>query len=804
MSFSDPDFRRCLSDLGWDAITDALSARCQSEPARLAAPGLLPSSDMDEVQGTLSCVSELMALAEAGALLPLGGLEEVAALVERCRRGGVLAPDALRRVGATAQALGDTRRLLDHHAERAPALVEAASELVNLRSLASEVQATFDEAGEIRDSASPELAAARRRRARLHQGLKARLEAYIHSEEISHLLQDDYYTVRDGRYVLPIISSFQGDLRGILHGSSHTGQTVFLEPDRFIDSNNELTLAEAQVSVEERKVLEERSRWIAKEGPDLIIGVQVGIRLDLLQARARLGRELGGVVIPLAEDGDLALIGAENPLLKLRGIPVIPNDIRLNKACSFLIVTGPNTGGKTVTLTTVGLCALMLQAGIPIPVKAESRALLFRGVHAVVGDPQDIQRDLSTFSGHLSVLQGVLEGCDSGHLVLLDEIIVGTDPSQGAALAIAVLETLADRGARGLATTHYPRVKALALEDTRFANASVGINPTTQAPTYRLSLGSPGESSPLRIAEQLGFPSDILARAHALASGGEDLSKAIRQLEEARGALEDERASLRTLEHEMAQARQKLEEERARIKREADAEIADLHREIREQADEALKVIRAQVREAQRSNSPELLKASRRQIVKAREVGESALGKAEDKAGSPPPLSSLPAVGDQVWVRSLDALADVVEVRSGDRVLVAAGGMKLTVKLQQLAKAPKGRKSGEGKPRAKAPARASIAPADNDDLAGPLQTTANTLDLRGFRRDEVSDALSQFLDRRYGDNFDACWIIHGHGTGAIKDEVRSLLRLSPYVRQWRPGRRGEGVDGITLAWLKKD
>ncbi|MGB0591266.1 MAG: endonuclease MutS2 [Myxococcota bacterium] len=802
MTFFADNSRRCLQDLGWPSVTEALASCCQSEPGRLAALDVLPWIEIAPLMDALACVRELMLLLEAGGHMPLGGLEDVGALVERCRRGGVLAPEPMRRVAATAQALGDTRRVLSHHAERLVAVCALAQDLADLRSLAAELGGTFDDAGEIRDSASPGLQAARRRRASLHQGLKARLERYIHDAEITHILQDDYYTVRDGRYVLPVVSSFQGELKGILHGSSQTGQTVFLEPERFIDSNNELTLAEAQVAVEERRVLEERSQWIAQEGTALITGVKLGRTLDLLQARARLGRKLDGVICELSEAGEMALIGAENPLLKLRGVPVIPNHITLADGCAFLIVTGPNTGGKTVTLNTVGLLSLMLQAGIPIPVAVESRALLFRGVHAVVGDPQDIQRDLSTFSGHLSVLQEVLDAASEGHLVLLDEIIVGTDPAQGAALAIAVLEALADRGARGLATTHYPRVKALALEDVRFANASVGVDTQTQAPTYRLSLGSPGDSSPLRIAEQLGFDGDILTRAHALASGGEDLSLAIRRLEESRAALEAERVTLQLAEGDLRAAEAALALERESLKERADAEVAALHQTVREEADAALQVIREQVRAAQRANAPTTLKASRRKVVEARARADAqGSGEASTPAG-PPALPGLPAVGDSVWVRTLGAVGDVLEVRSKERVVVSAGGLKLTVRLEQLGAPPA--KGGSAK-RLQTPKPAAAPTVDaEDDLVGPLQTSTNTLDLRGFRRDEVEGALNTFFDRLYAGNVDACWVIHGHGTGAIRDEVRSLLKISPYVRDSRPGRRGEGDDGVSLVWLKSD
>jgi DNA mismatch repair protein MutS2 len=555
------------------------------------------------------------------------------------------------------------------------------------------------------------------------------------------------------------------------------------------------------VNVEERRVLEERSRWIAEEGDELMKGLRRCVSLDLLQARAVLGARLDGAICQVDEGGALALVGARNPLLVLRGVAVVANDIVLDAEQSFLVVTGPNTGGKTVTLSTAGLLTVMLQAGIPIPVHEESRALLFRAVHAVVGDPQDIERDLSTFSGHLALLQGVLDVADVGHLVLLDEIIVGTDPSQGAALAISVLESLASRGARGLATTHYPRVKALALEDERFANASVGVHAATGVPSYQLSLGTPGDSSPLRIAEQLGFDSDVLQRAHALASGGQDMSVAIQRLESARAEVELELAEAAAARESLALEAQRLTAERAKLVERADSEVAKLHEVVRREAEEALKVIREQVRAAQRSSDPKVLRASRRAVIAAKS-GVDAATPTPVEAG-PPALPAPPSVGDQVWVRTLSATGGVVELRSDGRVVVAAGGLKLTVGFEQLAQPPKAPK-GQRKPTRPASRPVAVPTSADDDLVGPPQTTNVTLDLRGARRDEVEDALVPFLDRLYANNDDAGWIIHGHGTGAIRDEVRSLLKCSPYVRDSRPGRRGEGGDGITLVWLRRD
>ncbi|TNF33488.1 MAG: endonuclease MutS2, partial [Deltaproteobacteria bacterium] len=521
----------CLRDLGWARVIHALAERAATDPGRAAVEALPFFDEVEDIERCYDQVGELVDHLLAGGRIPLQGTSDVRPALALALRGGVLDVEELLAVTDTARAATEVKRALLEHG---PALFALGDAMPSVATLAHELGATFDKAGNIKDEASPELAAARRRLISLHRQAKERLDDYLGRTEIQEVLQDQYYTQREDRYVVPVVSSFQAQVPGIIHGTSNTGQTVYIEPAEFIEINNQVKVAESAVDVATRLVLRERTRWVADEAEELQRALDLLVTLDALQARARLALDLEAHRPKIAADGVIELKKARNPQLLLKGSRVVANDIRVEPEHAFVVITGPNTGGKTVTLNTLGLFALMMRAGIPIPASADSVLPVFDGVFALIGDAQDIERDLSTFSGHLLAIQRVLDVAHPGALVLLDEIIVGTEPTQGAALAIAVLEALADRGARGLVTTHYERLKTLAFEDARFGNASVGIDTRTLAPNFVLTSGTPGSSSPFEIAARLGMTDAVLARARAIAGGDEGIAEAVRRLSEAR------------------------------------------------------------------------------------------------------------------------------------------------------------------------------------------------------------------------------------------------------------------------------
>jgi len=809
-------------DLGWPRILRAVSERTSTDPGRLAALEL-PFLEHDQVAPTLARVDELMRLTGRGSDLPLAGVYDIRLALEAARRGSTLVPADLVAIAKTATAAALVRRHLAHHAEVAPALAEDGKAIPDVGLLAGELAATFDETGAVRDDASPELAAARQRVTSLHRAIKERLDRYLARLDIRESLQDVFYTQREDRYVVPVVASFQHQIPGIIHGTSNSGESVFIEPTELIDANNAIKLAEATARAEVERVLRVRSEWVAAEAVDLEAAYLALLHLDTLQARARLGNDLDMAVPTLASDGRLHLQRARNPHLLLKGTAVVPNDITLDRDHAFMVITGPNTGGKTVTLSTVGTCVLMLAAGLPIPASAASVVPHFTSLFALIGDAQDIERDLSTFSGHLLAIQRVLDAAEPSTLVLLDEIIIGTEPTQGAALAIAVLESLASRGARGFVTTHYERLKTLPFEDARFGNAAVGLDPDSMAPTFVLTTGRPGSSSPFDIALRLGFSPRLVERARHIAGGHSGLAEALERLRLAEDAAHRAEAAARAAEAQLAAERTRLEIERARLRREARAEVEAIYADARAE----IRRVTAEVRERQQAllqgggpKDASALADEQRRLQRAQDDLRAALPPSEPEpeaprarpkdigphdAGDLDPAALRPGLG--VWVRPLSQPGDVVEAR-GDRVTVSIGALRTTVPAAELGRLGGGRKAppepAQGRVQLVAKGRRAPELPDEDERVPPPRTDDITADLRGARRDEVHDVVEPLLDRAYRDHRGAVWIIHGHGTGALRDEVRELLARSMYVAGYRRGRRHEGGDGVTIAFLADD
>lgn len=818
-----------LRELGWPRIQRALADRTATGPAREAALAMRFLPDKAAIDESLATVAELMQLIEVGGDLPLSGATDISNALVRAERGATLSAEELLEIARTTSAIAETRRHLMRHRDTFEALGRQGADLPDLALLAHELAQTFDEAGEVRDDASPELAAARQRLIALHRNMKERLESFLQRRELEGVLQDEFYTLREERYVVPVISSLQREVPGIIHGSSNSGETVFIEPHELVEANNAIKVADHALRMEIDRVLRVRSEWVRGEAEELTRAYHAIVALDLQQSKARLAIDLEATVPGVTESGSLSLLQARNPHLLLKGSHVIANDITLDPDHAFLVVTGPNTGGKTVTLSTVGTMVMMVSAGCCIPAAEGSVVPLFSSLWALIGDAQDIERDLSTFSGHLLAIQTILDAAAPGALVLLDEIIVGTEPTQGAALAIAVLESLANRGARGIVTTHYERLKTLAFEDPRFTNASVGLDPTTLAPNFVLSIGRPGSSNPFDIALRLEFPPHIVQRAREVAGGHSHLSAAFDRLHQAEREAELREAEARSSRDAARAERVKLEAERRRLKKQAQAEVSALALEAKKQIRKLLTEIREH-RDGLKERTAELASARanldeerrvaheiERNLQKAIvEHAPEVLSKEEARSASGPNEGaqlepSAARVGLDVWVRALGKPGVITELRN-DRATISVGAIKTSAHIADLAlvKGLPARADTSAAPRA--PARVVIEATrrerlselpDDDERTPPPRTDDITADLRGARRDEVHERVEPLLDRAWRDGIEAVWIIHGHGTGALRAEVRELLARSPQVQGYRRGRRHEGGDGVTIAFLER-
>src|SRR5467141_178150 len=566
---------KALHDLGWGQLCAELAARARTPMGRDRCNSLVPGGDPDATRRHLGLVEEARLLHRHERELPLADAVDVRPSLGRAAREGTLEPQELMQVARLIRASDSARRFCFSQADRAPLHFGQAQELSELVPLAQELERAFDPSEKLLDTASPLLGELRERARGLHRAIKQRIEELLKDEKIVPMLRDAYYSVRGDRYVLPVRAEHRAHLPGIVHNASNSGQTLFVEPQTLVELGNQLTIAEAGALEEEQRILHELSGAVGRRAPALEHDVEVLGVLDEAAAGGRLGDDLDAGAPELGGER-FELRKARHPLLVLqrKSAGVVANDVALPAPAQALIVSGPNAGGKTVTITAVGLCALMARAGLPIPAEAGSRMPLYRTVYTAIGDEGDLSRDLSTFTAHLTALKDILEATGPGTLVLIDEIAADTDPREGAAIAAAALEKLVAAGAQVLITTHLEELKALGLSDPRFAAASVGFDLQRLAPTYRLQIGEVGRSSAIEIAARVGIPPDVCARARELLGGGTSaLSSAVERLDAERAALAQARAEADRLREGLRLEREAATRERERL--------AQVEREVR-------------------------------------------------------------------------------------------------------------------------------------------------------------------------------------------------------------------------------
>jgi DNA mismatch repair protein MutS2 len=789
-----PDKTR--ADLGWSALLEELAGRARTRRGGMLARALEPMA-LDDARARHEEVAEARALRDVGEALPIDGVRDLDEALPRAEKGGILEGNLLRDVGSTAAA---GARVKHHLSAKSPRLFGRAILIDELDELSEPIERSFDEGtvdGKVRlsDRASPALGALRRRASVVRDELERKVGSLLDSGHISDHLQDKFFTQREDRYVIPIRIDARARVRGIVHGTSQSGQTVFVEPEEIVELNNRLKLAELEVAEEERRILAELSALVAEALPRLKANLEILALLDLIDAAAKLSSDLRAVPPELVEEGPVDLRRARHPLMILSSRECVPNDIVLGWG-KTMVVSGPNAGGKTVALKTAGLSSLMALSGLHIAAQEGSRVPKLTAVLTDVGDDQSLERNLSTFSAHVLHLRDFLSAAEPGVLVLLDEVAVGTDPEQGAALAQAVLEGLAERGATTIVTTHYDRLKALAPRDPRFVNASVGFDVDKLQPTFQLHLGVPGASGAVVVARRLGLPERICARATSLAGESTTgLERLLLDVEAERRRIEDER---KKTESERAEA------ERARVEAERRAEEAKhkLAQARRGAHDEAVETLRAARAELDRTRS--VLRRSGGKITSAeisdvkKEI-DAAASKLREAAPAPPPPPGRPATaadvkaGVEVFVAKLGGKGEVISVK-GNKIMVQAGILKATVALEDV------RILDEKTPKSLRQQRGHNA---FDDLAPELKQERGfaTIDVRGERVDAALGMAEKFLDDALRAGKEAVLVIHGHGTGKLRDALRDQLKGFPGVAGVRAGEPKEGGDGVTVILL---
>jgi DNA mismatch repair protein MutS2 len=755
----------------------------------------MPESTIEAATQRMQATAEAIRLRDDDDPIPVSAVPELGDTAFRVRAGGVASPVELRDVRRVLALAKTLRQYAAAREALHPELARAIHSDASLDELLSALSRAIEDDGTISDAASPDLKQARARQSEVRTALVGKLGQLI--RRYAEVLSGQYHAERDGRYVLPVRADAHLRVSGIVLGSSASGATLYVEPHEISELGNKLKMAQAAVEREEARVLTDLSRRVGGSAEHVEHAAEACARADVLAALARWAEETGSrAILPHAEPR-FALRGFRHPLLSHSGA-VVPNDLELS-APAALVISGPNAGGKTVALKCLGLAAWMVRCGVPLPVEPGSVAGFFDPVLADVGDDQSILRSLSTFSAHIVKLCAILEHAGPSALVLLDEVAAGTDPEEGSALAAALIEALLAQGAAIAVTTHYERMKELATDDPRLQNASVGLDPHTFGPTFKLTLGVPGPSSALYVAERFGVPKHIVDRARALLPQESiDRERLVAALNAERAALEAARAAAEGDARRSSELLAELEAEREVVRQREREKLAHEARELTT----AVRNARAQLRELSsklRRDQPsaeDLKRATDTVNEAARHIAlDGAVTRATSTGprGRPPSSDAELVPGARVYVAHLGAEGSVAEAPARGNVRVQIGGMRVSVPTSRVTIAAGKRGAAPG--RKTRPAAAAIE-------SNPVRTEATTLDLRGVRVEEARDMVDVFIDRLLGQGEPVGFVLHGHGTGALKAAVRDYLAASSHVAKSRPAERDEGGDAFTVFWVR--
>ena len=778
-----------------DKILKLLAAETACEDAAELAVRLTPSVSLSEVQRLLADTDEAHSLMARFGAPSFGGLKNVTNSLRRAEAGGTLNMAELLRIAGVLRTL---RGIVEWRAKSAgvkSCLDWRFDSLMPNKYLEDRIYGAILSEEEMSDNASVQLAAIRRRIRSASSRVREQLDKMIRSPLYQKYLQDPIVTMRGGRFVVPVKAECRGEIAGLVHDTSSSGATVFVEPMGVVEANNEVRVLQSQEQAEIERILTELSAETGNFSSGTISGYQAAVELNLIFAKANLGYKMKASLPAVNDKGRIMLKKARHPLISQDR--VVPTDIELGVNFDTLVITGPNTGGKTVSLKTVGLLTLMAMCGLLLPVAENSQISVFHQVLADIGDEQSIEQSLSTFSAHMTNIIQIISQADENSLILLDELGAGTDPVEGAALAMAILEALRAKGARVAATTHYAELKAYALQTDGVENACCEFDVKTLRPTYRLLIGVPGRSNAFAISLRLGMDNEIVERAKELVSSENTrFEDVVQSLETSRQKLESERTKTEQAHLEAVRAQKDAQEIRDSIQAEADKEIE----KARRQASELVSRTRGQI-DALLNEMDELKKQQNKTLSaeqKAKlKAGLRSLEETADPVHSrqdegeyvlPRPLK----VGDTVLIYDIDKQGTVLQLPEGNgqNVLVQAGIIQTRVPLANL------RLVQEKK--TKAPRRTVTR-----NVTGRAQAKVTTeLDLRGQMTEEAIMNVDRFIDAALLSGVEQLTIIHGKGTGALRAAVQQHLKRHPSVRSYRLGVFGEGEAGVTIVELK--
>lgn len=782
---------KVLKTLEFDKIKELLKQYAASALGHAKVSSLMPSVEYEEITALHEETDEAMTILRLKGHAPLGGIFDIRPHVKRAQIGGMLSPSEFVQVASTIRASRKLTLFVEELLEEevdVPLLQEKMSTVIPLPHLEQDIRKVVDDNGEILDTASEALRSIRTQ-LRANEGrIREKLERMIRSSNAQKMLSDAIITIRNDRYVIPVKQEYRGQYGGIIHDQSSSGQTLFIEPEAIVQLNNQLRELRLKEQAEIEKILQELSEGVQESGEELLLIVSVLSDIDFMFTKAKFGRSIKGSKPTINNERRVRLNKARHPLLPMD--EAVANDIELGTDFSSIVITGPNTGGKTVTLKTLGLTSLMAQAGLPIPALDGSEVGVFRTVYADIGDEQSIEQSLSTFSSHMVNIVDILKKADHESLVLFDELGAGTDPQEGAALAISILDEVHGTGARVVATTHYPELKAYGYNREGVVNASVEFNVETLSPTYKLLLGVPGRSNAFEISKRLGLSDSVIQRAKShIGTDSKEVENMIASLEDSR------RQGERELEeaHELLRQAEKMHKDMQKQMMEYYEKKDTLYEKAQQKATEVVEKAKAEaeqvIKDLRKMQHEKSAGIKEHELIQAKKQLEEATPKLKT-SGQKKKVNQLKhelKAGDEVKVISFDQKGHLIERLSAKEWQVQMGIMKMKVKESDL-EFIQSQQKVETKP---------LATVKGKDFHVSLE-----LDLRGERFENALSRVEKYIDDALLAGYPRVSIIHGKGTGALRQGVQEYLNNHRSVKNIRFGDAGEGGTGVTVVQFK--
>ncbi|HHV77279.1 MAG TPA: endonuclease MutS2 [Syntrophothermus lipocalidus] len=776
---------KALHRLEFDKILEMLSQKACSPMGAEKALELQPVYDLETASMRQQETGEALKVLRLRDTGFLTGVKDIRQHMRRVRSGVPLSTGELLDVGALVRASRLARDMVE--GRECPGLCGLTGDLFVDEGIERAIRESIDEGGEVRDTASPELKAIRNRIATAKNRVREYLQEFVRSSHYQKFLQDAIITERQGRYVVPVKAEYRSEVKGIIHDESASGATVFVEPEAVVHVNNDIRRLEMAENREIEKILRRLTSLLEPVVSELERDLEILTDLDLVLAKGRLALEMNAVAPRLNGQGVFVLRRARHPLLGKGAVPV---DLELGKGFDILVITGPNTGGKTVTLKTVGLLTLMAMSGLFVPAAEGTEIALVDAVYADIGDEQSIEQSLSTFSSHMTNIIDILKRATSQSLVLLDELGAGTDPVEGAALGRAILGELLAKGVKAVVTTHQSELKVFAFQEAKVENACVEFDPITLQPTYRLSIGIPGHSNALEIAERLGLDHRIVEKARQFVPQSEqDLGRIINKVQEHRRRLESDIYEVEELRRRMEEERRALQEEKEKLRRERE----EIIRKTREEAESYLRKVKGEadtvLDEVKRSLKERETPPKWHELEKARHRVRGL--RTERQVGSlQAPEGAELNPGAYVEIRSIGRRGYILEgPNDKNEVVVQVGILKLTVPRDDVVLTT--------------PPEEEMARRKSHAFLEKAKRISPELDLRGLTADDAVFEVERYIEDAYLAGLEKVRIIHGKGTGALRQAVREWLAQCPRVTSFRDGEREEGGHGVTVAFFRK-